>query len=461
MRPVHFLSFAAVAAAAFLVGWHAHPTPSAAGSRRILYYHDPMHPAYKSDKPGVAPDCGMPLEPVYEGEAAATASPVPPGSIEITADKRQLLGLRTSRVEKTAERQSLHLLGRVTVEDSRLYRVTAATDGWVRQILHQSAGYLVKKNERLATIYSPEFLTAEQAYLYALSALDRFQNDPKEVPAQITLSKANIQQAIDNLRNLGMGEPQVAEMRRTRELSQDIGIYAPVDGIVLSRSLSPGQRFDKGAELYRCADLSHLWILADVFENETQTVRPGQSATVRHNGRSWHATASQALPLFDSATRTLKLRLELDNPDYLLRPDMFVDVDLPADVKASISVPVDAVIDFGLHQVVYVEQANGVFAPRQVETGSRFGGRVQILKGLDAGEQVVASGNFLLDSESRMRQTAATPTVSGKDPVCGMAVDPARAAARAVHDGQTYYFCSKTCQGSFEKNPRMYSASNR
>lgn len=463
MRPALFLSFAAVAVAAFLAGWYGHrgASPSAVGGRRVLYYHDPMHPAYRSDKPGVAPDCGMPLEAVYEGQPAAAAPPLPPGSFEVTAGQRELLGVRTSLAEMAAEHQSLHLLGRVAAEDSRLYRVLAATDGWVRQIFDQSPGVLVRKNERLATIYSPEFLTAEQAYLYALSALDRFQSDPKEVPAQIALSRANVQQARDNLRNLGMGEPQLEEMRRTRELSQEIGVYAPADGIVLSRSLSPGQRFEKGAELYRCADLGHLWILADVFENETLTIRPGQSASVRHNGRIWRATAGRALPLFDPATRTMKLRLELDNPDYLLRPDMFVDVDLPVDAGPSISVPADAVIDSGLRQVVYVEQAAGIFAARRVEAGSRYGDRVRILRGLEAGERVVTSGNFLLDSESRMRQPSLALTASPKDPVCGMAMDGAKAAAHAVRDGQTYYFCSTSCRERFGKNAAMYLAGNR
>jgi RND family efflux transporter MFP subunit len=460
MRPVHLLSLAAVAAAAFLVGWYAHAgaSPSAAGGRHVLYYRDPMHPSYRSDKPGVAPDCGMQLEPVYEGQANAALSLNPAGSIEIPADKRQLLGLRTSRVEETSERQSIRLLGRVVVEDTRLFRVTAATDGWVRQIFHQSAGYRVRKNERLATIYSPEFLTAEQAYLYALSALDRFQNDPKEVPAQIALSKANVQQAGDNLRNMGMGEPQLEEMKRTRELSQEIGVYAPTGGIVLSRTLSPGQRFDKGAELYRCADLSHVWIVADMFERESPAIRPGQSAVVRYNGRTLRATTSQALPLFDPATRTMKFRLDMDNPEYLLRPDMFVDVDLPVDAKTSLSVPVDAVIDSGLRQLVYVEQASGVFAPRQVETGSRFDGRVRILKGLEAGEQVVTAGNFLLDSESRMRLPPAAQAASATDPVCGMALDTGKVSAHASHNGQTFAFCSRTCMEKFRKNPAMYLA---
>lgn len=168
---------------------------------------------------------------------------------------------------------------------------------------------------------------------------------------------------------------------------------------------------------------------------------------------------SQVLPQFDPATRTLKVRLEADNPGYALRPDMFVDVELPIGFPATIAVPVDAVVDSGLKKTVFVDRGEGFFEPRQVETGWRFDDRVEIVKGLKPGEQIVVSGNFLIGSESRLKAEAAGMYAPVKDPVCGMEVDKskAKAAGRTVEfHGKTYFFCSDRCERDFEKSPERY-----
>jgi membrane fusion protein, copper/silver efflux system len=383
----------------------------AAGKPRVLYYRDPMHPAYTSNKPGFAPDCGMKLEPVYEKERAEPAEPQSAGGVIISAEKQQLIGIRLARVENTPAKTGLHFIGKVKPDETRMYRITAAADGWMQDAKPISTGSLVSKGERLAEFYSPEFLGAEQAYLFALRSLDRFQESGKEPADQIALTKTNVQQYADTLRNMGMTEAQIEDLKRTRQITQRIWISAPAAGMVLTRNIWPGQRFERGTEFFRIADLSHIWVVADVYDTDWNFVRPGTHVTItqRSESKTFAAKISNVLPQFDPDSRTLKLRLETANPDYQLRPDMFVDVDIAVAKASVLSVPADAVLETGSHDIVWVCRGDGIFEPRRVHIGTRFNDRVEIIAGLSAGEEVVVSGNFLLDSDSRMRTQAERP----------------------------------------------------
>ena len=424
-KPVKVMLLLSAVVASFLAGaWYNRSKssdPKISASRQILYYHDPMHPAYKSDKPGIAPDCGMQLEPVFAEGASATSeinsASVPSplvGAIQISAEKQQLIGIRVATVEKREERSNLRTIGRIVADETRIYKITAVTNGWIRDLRTITTGNLVKKDDVLISFYSPEFLSAQKAYLYALSALDNFQANNKEPESQIDLTKASIQQYVDALKNLGMGEIQIAEIGHTRQVTQDIRMTAPITGMVIARSVYPGQRFEKGTEFYQIADLSHIWVVVDIFEGEAQFVKSAKAATFHYQGQTFQARLGNALPQFDSSTRTLKFRFETGNPGLALRPDMFVDVEFPVNLPASVTVPAEAVIDSGQRKTVYVNRGAGYFDPRQVETGWRFGDRVQIVKGLEPGESIVISGNFLIDSESRLRAAAQPP--SEQDP---------------------------------------------
>jgi YHS domain-containing protein len=231
---------------------------------------------------------------------------------------------------------------------------------------------------------------------------------------------------------------------------------------VLSREVSPELRFLRGEELYRIAELDRVWVYANIYENEARYFRPGTIAKLSHPqlGKEYPARVSDALPLFDTATRTLKVRLEVDNPGFALRPDMFVDVELPVKLPASINVPADAILDSGLQKTIFVELGNGFFEPREVETGWRIGNRVEIVKGLKPGERIIISGNFLIDSESKLEMAAAgmVGTLS-KDPVCGLEISARKASKenRETHyEGRTYYFCSEECKRLFEKGPNRF-----
>jgi RND family efflux transporter MFP subunit len=423
-----------------------------------------MHPAYKSDKPGIAPDCGMQLEPVYADGGGSEAAPSPPvpGTVAIDADRQQVIGVRLGQAERLAPNQTMRVLGRVVVDETRIYRVFAAVDGWVREISPNATGNIVEKDELLATYFSRELLTPQQAYLYALNTRDQAIKRGESNPDQTRVIDLQVRNAEEGLLTLGMTEHQIREVARNRAAASIMQVRAPATGIILVRNVSRGLRIDRTAELYRMADLSHVWVLADLYEREAQLVPLGAPARVHYQGRAFPGEISKALPQFDPTTRTLKVRLELDNPDYSLRPDMFVDVEFPVRLPAAVTVPVDAVIDSGLRKTVYVERGAGLFEPRRVETGWRFGDRVAIVKGLEAGDRIVVAGTFLIDSESRMKLAAAQAKPEQKkaagvqkDPVCGMEVDASK-AAKSEYRGKTYYFCSEHCKKEFDKNPARY-----
>jgi len=493
--PIAFVILLLMALSYFAGRRHPAPRESATPSTRpVLYWVDPMHPDYKSDHPGVAPDCGMELEPVYaEPVSASVSSSAPPlrGSVSIDAARQQLFGIRVASVEKTSGTGKLRVLGRVVPEDTRVFKVDSGMNGFVRATFNDSVGELVQKNQKLATYYGSESLSVESGFLAATAGVNPTNNKDgnRTLAYPGAVSKqgfSSVQGYSDRLRNLGMSDVQIEQMSQNRQLPESIDILSPVDGFIIARNISPGQHFDRSVEFYRIADLSKVWIVADVYGSEAQNLRPGTIArvTLADQGKTFAARVSSVLPQVDPMTRSLKLRLEADNPGLALRPDMFVDVELYASVPSGLTVPVDAVIDSGREQRVFVERSAGVFEPREVQVGWRSGDRVQILHGLTEGERVVSAGTFLVDSESRLKSVQAAPKAqpreedkpkpnaeagvavsSGKvkDAACGMMIDAAKAVAAGntlTRDGTTYYFCSDRCKKKFTAQPEHYLASN-
>ena len=474
-KPATVVSLLIITLAAFVAGRYssgAHDSDRPV-RKRILYYVDPMHPAFRSDHPGVAPDCGMKLEPVYADENPNSNPPLQAGAVSITAEKQRLIGVRVQAVKRNSGSRVIHTTGRVEADGNRLFRLMAATEGWVQSLQDNPAGTMVKKNELLASFYSREFRNAEQAYLGALASVERV----RATHTQDELNLANdsiLVTSEEQLRALGMGEPQIQQLAKTREITRDIALVSPVDGIVLARNISPQERFEAHSELYRIADLSKIWILADLYGDEAKTLRPNSQITVRVRelSETLHAKVSLNPPLFDPESRTLKLRLEADNPGLVLRPDMFVDLEFESKVPSGLSVPQEAVLDSGLQKIVYVETSEGVFVPRPVEIGTAYGDSVIVIHGLSEGEQVVTSGNFLIDSESRMR--SAGLNVGGSDyhaprgsdqsdhklamrgPVCGMPLSPDSAQSTGrleTHKGKSLGFCSEKNQKNLRESP--------
>ena len=465
---------------AFGIGrYTSQSVPSAqAGKKHILYYVDPMHPSYRSDKPGIAPDCGMPLEPVYEDQAPAPTASLPAGAVAISPERQQLYGIRIATAQKRSGSHVVRTTGRVQAEDNRIYRLMAATDGWIQSLEDNPVGTVVKKDQLLATYYSKEFRNAEQAYLASLVSLDRLRPG-HSIDDTLKMNDANLRINEEQLRSLGMSESQIKELAKTRLNTSDITINSPVDGVVLSRDISPLQKFENGAEFYRIGDLSKVWITADIFGDEGELFRSGTKVrlNLREVEESISATVGENPPYFDAATGTLKLRLEADNPGLILRPDMYVDLEFNVSSAIGISLPQEAVLDTGLGKTVYVESSPGVFEPRAIKLGVPVGDRVVVSSGITEGERFVASGNFLVDSESRLRGaaleaggTAAKSHAAGnaeenatKDPVCGMALSSTQAHSSQhveSYHGDTFHFCSDDCQKKFHREPARYARSN-
>lgn len=419
MRPIYLIIAGALALAglggAFAYRDRGEPNKRNAqpeAHKRILYYVDPMHPGYKSDKPGVAPDCGMTLVPVYEDDSAHETGQT--GHLEISPEKQQLIGVEFGQAELTQATSSFHANGKVAQDETRVVRVHSKIEGWIEQVSVDFTGARVEKGQPLLTIYSPEMLASEQEYLLALHARDVLKASPLKEAAEN--SDSLIRASRTRLELWDFGRDQIEEIEKTGKPVRAITLFAPATGYVMSRNAFPGQKVTPDTELYAIADLSRVWVMADVFEADAANVRMGQGAVVTlpyEGGRRFGSRVSYILPQVDPASRTLKVRLEASNADLRLKPDMFVDVEFQVVSGRKLTVPAEAVLDAGLRKTVFVDHGDGHLEPRPVETGDRFGDRVEIVSGLKPGERIVTSGNFLIDSESQLRQPGAASEHAG------------------------------------------------
>jgi RND family efflux transporter MFP subunit len=456
----------ALAIVAFAAGYFISPGGGQTGGgggreREVLYYVDPMNPSFRSPEPGTAP-CGMALEPVYaDGQGGSSDQR---GVINVRADRQQLIGVTTGTAVNDKVPHELRLLGTVEVDETRLYDISSITDGWIREITDATTGSFVRKSEVLARYYSRDAYNPQQSFIYALNNMDRNVRTGQRAPDQGTPFEKNILNTTQALLNVGMTQEQIDNIKRTRKEELLVEVRSPADGFILERNVFLGGAFKPTMTLYTVADLSVVWILADAFETDEQFLKPGAKAMISHPAldHDLKAVVSDVLPEFNSATRTLKVRLEVRNPGFQLRPGMFVDVVRPVELGPALTVPRSAVLDSGSRQMVFIDQGEGNLEARKVTTGWRYGDRVEILNGLKEGDEVVTSGNFLLDSESRMRSAGADPvTEVSIDPICNMEVEHARAKANGLtseHDGETIYFCNPNCKKTFDADPEAHAA---
>jgi membrane fusion protein, copper/silver efflux system len=374
-------------------------------------YTCPMHPNYHSDHSDNCPICGMRLVEANRGQGAtggtvAAAPALSHGAVHVSPEGQQAIGVRLGVVRRLAGSRLLRTTGRVAADENRTYPIVAAVSGWIRNVDGVTTGDTVKKDQVLASLFASDaqFEMAQQSYYTGLEMLYRVASAQSQSHDSESAVE-EVERLADALRSLGLSNSQLRVMAKRRELVHDIRLESPVDGVVLKRSVSPGLRFDRGFEFYRIADLNRVWILADVYRHQVPFVRRGASAriTTAGEGRTVSATVSQSEPTFDEATLTLKVRLEAANPQRALKPGMFVDVEFPVDLPATLVVPADAIVDTGLRKTVFVDRGNGHFEPRLVETGWRSGDDVEVTKGLEPGESIVVSGTFFVDSESRMK----------------------------------------------------------
>ena len=383
------------------------------GERKILYWQDPMHPAYKSDKPGIAPDCGMKLEPVYAdgGGAQKAVAPegpaMPPGTIQVSPDKQQLIGVKYAQAETTSGTRTFRTVGRVRIDESRVGRIRTKVDGWVQEVFVDYVGQKVQKNAALVTVYSPEMLAAERELLLVAKAAGGMKDT--SLPGAFDQSEALLQAARRRLELWGLTQAQINQVVLTGEPLRTITLYSPVAGYVTDLRATPGSSVTPDTDLYTIVDTSQVEVVADVFEYEAPNIRVGERAKVFLQalpGKVFTGVVEYIQPQVDASSPTYKVRLDMGNPGLALKPDMYAEVEFTVNDPPRLTVPAEAVLGAGERRVVYVDRGNGYFEPRQVQTGGRAGDRVEILAGIKAGERVVTSGNFLIDSESQLKAPA-------------------------------------------------------
>jgi RND family efflux transporter MFP subunit len=384
--------------------WYARPP---AGERKPLYWVDPMHPWYKSEVPGIAPDCNMKLVPVFSGEEARyerRANKMPEGSVQITPEKQQLIGVEYGAVEYETVKNSVRAVARVTLDETKIAKVHSKLEGWIDQVFVDFTGKQVHEGDALLTIYSPEALATQQEYLLAIKAQHMMHDNP--VHEMLGSTENLVAAAKKRMELWDIGEKQIAEITASGVPLKNLTLTSPITGFVMERNVFAKQRIMPETALYTVADLSRVWVIADVFEYEAAGVRLGMPAAMTLSylpGRTFRGKVNYILPQVDAATRTLKVRIEFPNADFALKPDMYGEVEFQTGGGRRLVVPQTAVMNSGDRQVVFVDRGKGYFEPREVTLGGRSEGRVEILSGLQPGERIVISGNFLIDSESQLK----------------------------------------------------------
>jgi Cu(I)/Ag(I) efflux system membrane fusion protein len=380
----------------------ATPETSASSEKKPLLYRHPMNPSVTSPVP-IKDQMGMDYVPVYaEGEGGGG----PPGTVSIDPVTVQNIGVRTAKAERRALSRVIHALGRVAYDEERLTRLHPKIEGWIEKMFVSETGAVVTEGTELVAIYSPQLVSSQQEYLLALKG----QKTLKESPYPDIREGAGelLRTSRERLELLDVPEHQILMLEQTRKIEKNAHLHSPFDGVVLSIGVREGQYVTPTTELYKIADLSRVWAYVNVYENEIPWVREGDEAEMRLAslpGRVFRGKITYIYPYLERQTRSVQVRLEFDNSDLALKPDMFANVILFPNLRTNaVVIPEEAVLQSGMHKRVFVVRAPGKFEPRDVTLGVSAHGEVEVLKGLKAGEEVVTSGQFLIDSESSIRE---------------------------------------------------------
>lgn len=375
-------------------------TPATSGNR-ILYWRDPMDPTMRSDKPGKSP-MGMEMVPVYEGEEG--------GGVKIDPTTVQNIGVRYETAQRRVLSKTIRTTGKVDYDEKRLYYVSTKISGWVEKLYVNYTGKSVKKGDPLLEIYSPELVSAEEEYIIALAYKD---TDPDQAEM--------FRRAHRKLMYWDIPHEQIIRLEETRQPEKTMALVAPATGVVVEKDVLEGGSIMAGTNLYKIADLSTVWVYADIYEYEVPFIRVGQDAKVTlayAPGEVFSGTVSFIFPYLNPESRTVRVRIEIPNPSGVLKPEMFATVELQSPVEIdAVTIPEQAVIHSGERSVVVVSRGEGRFESRDVKLGVAAGGYYQVIEGITVGEQIVVSSQFLIDSESNLKAALQQMTQDSVMPV--------------------------------------------
>ena len=384
--------------------WLRGDAPSAGSNEpKILYYRNPMGSGHTSDKP-MKDEMGMDYIPVYEKEQGAGASSQEPGLVTINPTVVQNIGVRTAPVTKGAIKAQIVANGVLALDESRTTTVTAKVDGYVEKLHVTSVGQVVKEGDPLFEMYSPDLVALLEEYLAAL----RYQESLPATASQTLHRNATdlVVSAHKRIQLIGLIRPQIAKIQSDRGVPRAITFFATHNGVILKKNVLEGGYVSAGTELFTLADLSEVWVLADVYALDFGALRPGQRASVTVQGipgRTFNGRVDFIYPTMESQSRTVKVRIALPNPQRVLRPDMFASVAIQTGNNAqSLLVPKSAVLRTGKRDLVILALGEGRFRPQQVQLGAETPDHYAVQAGVKEGDIVVTSAQFLIDSESRI-----------------------------------------------------------
>ena len=333
------------------------------------------------------------------------SSPMPAAAtVTIPQERLQMIGVKYEQVTKRQLEKQIRTVGRVAVDERRLAKVTIKFHGWIEQLFVNATGDQVKKGQSLFAIYSPDLVATQEEYLLALQS--RTQLGESKIPEVATGSKDLLESTRHRLHLWDIGEEHIRELERTKQVTKTLPLHSPISGTVINKSILQGAHVEPGEELYTIADLSRVWILADIYEYELSFVKKGQKAAVSLSYDPGTVLTGQVgfiYPTLDPKTRTAKVRFELNNADEKLKPDMYANVELRVPMGARLAIPQEAIIESGQKQIVFLHRGGGKLEPRLIKTGVKTGEWTEVLEGVSEGDHIVTSANFLIDSESRLK----------------------------------------------------------
>lgn len=377
----------------------------ASAEREVLFYRNPMNPAVTSPVPA-QDSMGMDYVPVYADNDSGNDVA---GTVKIDPTVVQNIGVRTAKATRQALGRSIKTVGRVAFNEERMARLHPKVEGWIEEIRIDKTGQSVTKNDILLTFYSPKLVSAQQEYLLALNNEQALKDSPFERIR--SGAEALTESARERLNLLDVPAHQIRELEQSRKVKKYIHIHAPWTGTIIDIGARAGQFVTPQTQLYMMVDLSEVWAYADVYEYELPWVKPGDAVSMTLAsvpGRTFSGSVDYIYPYAESQTRTTKVRMIFDNQDRQLRPDMFADVTIDSDVQQNaVVIPSEAVIRSGDRTQAFVVTGPGTFEPRTVRLGVESNGQVAVLDGIAEGESVVTSAQFLVDSESKLREATA------------------------------------------------------